>query len=67
LQDALSRSVYLLIIWQEQVASSDRPAVWRCSLEDARTGERRSFATLEQMLAFLKEQTGDRGQRDTLD
>jgi len=56
-QDSLQRTIYLLTIWQERPASSDHPAVWRYSLEDARTGERRGFANLEQLQAFLKDQT----------
>ncbi len=66
MRDSLSRSIYVLTIWQEREASSDQPAVWRYSLEDARTGERRAFAILEQMVAFLvaflREQTGDRSE-----
>jgi hypothetical protein len=55
-QDSLKRSIYLLTIWQERAASSEHAAVWRFSLEDARTGERWGFANLEQILAFLEKQ-----------
>jgi hypothetical protein len=53
-QDSLKRSIYLLTIWQERSASSEHAAVWRFSLEDARSGERWGFANLEQILAFLE-------------
>lgn len=56
MQDSLKRSIYLLTIWQERAASSERAAVWRFSLEDARTGERWGFANLEQILTFLEKQ-----------
>ena len=46
---------YLVRLWQVQ----DRGVfVWRASLEDAHTGERRGFASLEALLAFLQAQTG---------
>jgi len=32
--------------------------MWRASLEDPHSGERRGFADLESLFAFLKEQTG---------
>ncbi len=56
MQDLLKRSIYLLTIWQERAASSKHAAVWRFSLEDARTGERWGFANLEQILTFLEKQ-----------
>ena len=31
--------------------------VWRASLEDVRTGERRGFASIDALLGFLREQT----------
>jgi len=46
---------YLLRLWQ--VDENDRP-VWRASLEDPRTGERRGFASLEMLVEFLRDQTG---------
>jgi hypothetical protein len=55
-RDSLKRSIYLLTIWQERPASSEHAAVWRFSLEDARSGERWGFANLEQILAFLEKQ-----------
>jgi hypothetical protein len=31
--------------------------VWRASLEDARTGERQGFASIEALLVFVRRQT----------
>jgi hypothetical protein len=45
---------YLLRLWQ--VASQGR-LVWRASLEEARTGQRRGFPDLEALFAFLSEET----------
>jgi hypothetical protein len=46
---------YLLRLWR---TSSQGNAVWRASLESAQTGERRGFADLESLFAFLEQQTG---------
>ena len=46
---------YLLRCWQERSFQSDEAIkVWRFSLEDARTGQRRGFASLEMLLASLQ-------------
>ena len=45
---------YLLRVWQADDADG-RP-VWRAALEDARTGERRGFADLARLCAFLEQQ-----------
>jgi hypothetical protein len=45
---------YLLRLWRTDASDA---AVWRASLEDSRTGERIGFASLEQLFAFLMEQT----------
>lgn len=46
---------YLLRLWQvgdgEQVG-------WRASLENAHTGKRQGFASLNEMFAFVRRQTG---------
>jgi hypothetical protein len=44
---------YLLRLWR--VKEGDRD-VWRASLQDAQSGERISFATVEALFAFLEEQ-----------
>jgi len=46
--------VFLLRVWRERPASPGRPAVWRFSLEDVRTRERRGFGDLEALVAFLR-------------
>jgi hypothetical protein len=47
-----SYRAYLLRIWRVQ---SERGPLWRASLEDARTGERRGFPDLEALYGFLQE------------
>jgi hypothetical protein len=45
---------YLLRLWR--IGTADPPS-WRASLEDARTHQRRNFASLEQLYAFLMDET----------
>lgn len=46
---------YLLRCWQERSQQDEGlVVVWRFSLEDPRTGQRRGFASLEALLASLK-------------
>jgi hypothetical protein len=52
---------FLLRLWQ---TSSHGHAVWRASLESAQTGERRGFADLASLIAFLEEQTGGDANQD---
>ncbi|NIN64530.1 MAG: hypothetical protein GTO63_07475 [Anaerolineae bacterium] len=44
---------YMLRLWQ---TGEDRMA-WRASLEDAHTGARQGFASLDALFAFLQEET----------
>lgn len=53
-QTAPRRSTYLLTIWQERGREPDQPLVWRFSLEEPRTGRRRGFATLKELVAALE-------------
>jgi hypothetical protein len=46
---------YLLRLWQVRRGEA---LVWQASLQDARSGERTGFATVEALLAFLRELTG---------
>jgi len=46
---------YMLRLWQ--ISGEDRPT-WRASLEDAHTGARQGFASLDALFAFLEERTG---------
>jgi hypothetical protein len=45
---------YLLRLWR---VGSGEGATWRGSLEDAHTGERHGFASLEDLFVFLRERT----------
>jgi hypothetical protein len=45
---------FLLRLWR--TSHNGKPG-WRASLESAQTGERRGFADLASLIAFLKEQT----------
>jgi hypothetical protein len=51
---------YLLRVWQ--VPSKDG-LVWRASLEGASTGERRGFACLADLYAFLEQETTQVGKK----
>lgn len=56
---------YLLRLWQIE---SKGQSVWRASLEDSRTGERRGFANMDALLVFLCQQTNtatDSGKMET--
>ena len=46
---------YLLRLWR---GSGEETAVWRASLESPHTGERRGFASLDELFDFLRQQTG---------
>ena len=56
--------VYLLRFWQEPREKPDLPNVWRFSLQDPRTGERRGFASLEALVAFLAQEI-QRAEKET--
>jgi hypothetical protein len=50
---------YLLTFWEERSRDPDVPVVWRFSLQDPHTGQRRGFAHLETLVAALEgEMTG---------
>jgi hypothetical protein len=52
---------YLLRLWRVEnhgeTPGADK-AIWRASLESAHTGEKRTFASLDDLVSFLWEQTG---------
>lgn len=54
---------YLLCLWRVsgdgEPLGMGRKAIWRASLESTRTGERRGFASLDELFDFLREQTGE--------
>ena len=51
---------YLVRLWQ--VNGEGQPA-WRASIEDPHTGEQRGFASLENLVAFLREQMEETSSR----
>ena len=58
MQSSTKRFVYVLTGWQERTASSERPAVWRFSLEETHVERRHGFGSLGELMAFLAMQTG---------
>jgi hypothetical protein len=51
---------YLLRCWQERSQDPDQTTVWRFSLEDPHTSQRRGFASFEALIAALRtELSGD--------
>jgi hypothetical protein len=46
---------YMLRLWREMGTAS---TWWRASLQDPHSGERVGFAHLDELVAFLREQTG---------
>jgi hypothetical protein len=47
---------YLLAAWEERSRNPGVPAVWRFSLLDPGTGQRRGFASLEELVGTLKQE-----------
>ncbi len=45
---------WVLRCWEVPDPDPDGSAAWRCSLEDPHTRERRGFASLEALMAFLR-------------
>ena len=57
--DRRDYQAYLLRLWR---VNSGHAQVWHVSLEDSQTGERKGFADLRALLAFLEEQTNNTDQ-----
>jgi hypothetical protein len=51
---------YLLRLWREDAVPQcpDRKTIWLASLESSLTGERQGFASLDDLFAFLRRETG---------
>jgi hypothetical protein len=53
---------YLLRLWRVTECSDTlrtcRQTAWRASLQSSRTGEQQGFASLNELFAFLRRQTG---------
>ena len=47
---------YLLTFWEERSQGPSVPVVWRFSLEDPHTGQRRGFADLAALIAALEQE-----------
>jgi hypothetical protein len=47
---------YLLTFWEERGRDSQIAPEWRFSLEDPHTGQRRGFACLADLVAFLEQE-----------
>jgi hypothetical protein len=60
-QEPRQYHAYLLRLWW---VNHNGQAGWRASLEEPHTGVRHGFATLEQLFAFIKQQT-DSGAENT--
>ena len=57
--DKRDYQAYLLRLWR---VNTGRGTVWHASLEHSRTGERKGFADLKDLLVFLEEHTHDADQ-----
>lgn len=55
---------YLLRMWP---ANGEGKVAWRASLESPHTGERIGFASLDELFAFLRQQTGVVPTRTTIE
>jgi len=53
---------YLLRLWR---VKDKGKASWRASLENAHTGQRKGFASLAALFAFLQQQTNDDAKEKT--
>ena len=45
---------YVLTFWEERSHDPDASVVWRFSLKDPHTNQRRGFPGLQEMVAFLQ-------------
>ena len=53
---------YLLRLWKTK---SGGEGIWRASLENPHTGERKGFANLTDLFTFLDQEIGSRGRDST--
>jgi hypothetical protein len=49
---------FVVRIWEERRDVEDAPTTWRGRVDDVRTGTRRYFTSLEDMVAYLSQQSG---------
>lgn len=57
---------YLLRLWREQAALPSCQPVWRCSIEDTRTHNRRGFRSVEDLAIHLCALAGKPGEVQVL-
>jgi hypothetical protein len=50
---------YVLTFWEERSPDPGAQVVWRFSLKDPRTNQRHGFASLAEMIAFLRLELAD--------
>ena len=53
---------FLLTFWEERSSKPEDRVIWRFSLEDPQTGQRRGFANLEMLMAALWQLMADAGE-----
>lgn len=53
---------FLIRLWREESAGLDkRPVDWKGEVEHIQTGERWNFSSLDELVAFLRQEAGDGG------
>jgi hypothetical protein len=59
---------YLLRLWRvnDDTQPGAEKAIWRVSLENPHTGERKGFVSLDELFNFLREQAGITLQGDSI-
>jgi hypothetical protein len=50
---------YMLRIWEVRGEQPAQPSMWRFSLEDPETGQKRAFADLKALTGFLEAELGN--------
>jgi hypothetical protein len=49
---------FVVRIWEERRDVDDAPTTWRGRVDDVRTGVRRYFTSLEDLMAYVSQQSG---------
>jgi hypothetical protein len=49
---------FVVRIWEERRDVADAPSTWRGRVDEVRTGVRRYFTTLEDLVTYLSSQSG---------
>ncbi len=52
---------FVVRIWEERRDVDDAPTTWRGRVDEVRTGVRRYFTTLEDLVTYLSSQSGMAG------